>query len=176
MLIDTDYAGTLPAFYKSIKNAGVRLTEITYVLATHYHPDHMGIISELMHQGVQLLLINTQINSVHFSDTIFKKDNLCYTEINETTADIISCQDSRKFLSSIGISGEIISTPSHSKDSITLILDDGNCFVGDLEPYEYLDGYEENETLKKDWENILSFNPKTVFYAHRPIKNLINKS
>ena len=168
LLIDTDYAGTLPAFYKAIKGANIGLTEITYVLATHYHPDHIGLISDLMKQGVKLLLIDTQTDSVHFSDGIFKKDNIHYDPIDETDAVVISSEESRSFLSSFGIDGEIISTTSHSKDSITLILDDGNCFVGDLEPYEYIGGYEENEALKRDWEYIMFFKPKTVFYAHRP--------
>lgn len=170
LLLDTDYAGTLPAFYRSIKNANVKLTDISYVLATHYHPDHIGLIGELMRQGVKLLLTDTQTESVHFSDNLFKRDGLRYTAIDETAADVISCQGSRRFLSSMGIDGEIISIPSHSKDSIALILDDGNCFVGDLEPYEYIGGYEESDALKKDWEVLTSFHPKTVFYAHRPKK------
>ena len=58
------------------------------------------------------------------------------------------------------------------KDSISLILDDGCCFVGDLEPLEYAEAYENNRLLKKDWDRILSFAPKTVFFAHRPEKNL----
>ena len=162
----------MPAFYKSIKGANIKVTDITYVLATHYHPDHMGLISELMNQGVKLLLVDTQKESVHFSDSIFKKDKLTYTAINETAATVISCKDSRSFLSSIGICGEIISVPSHSKDSIALMLDDGNCFAGDLEPMDYLAAYEDNEMLKNDWDLIMSFSPKTVFFAHRPEKNL----
>lgn len=174
LLLDTDYAGTLPGFYKAVKNANISLKEITYVLATHYHPDHMGLIGELMSQGVKLLLMDTQKDFVHFSDGIFRKDNIPYTVIDEKDAVIISCEDSRNFLASVGIHGEIISVPSHSGDSIALVSDDGDCYVGDLEPYENIDGYEENEVMKKDWESIMSFSPKTVFYAHRPKKYINN--
>ena len=45
LLVDTDFAGTLPAFYRAIKEQGVGMREITHVLATHYHPDHIGLIS-----------------------------------------------------------------------------------------------------------------------------------
>ena len=48
LLLDTDYAGTLSAFYRAIKQAGIRVSDIRFVLATHYHPDHMGLIPELM--------------------------------------------------------------------------------------------------------------------------------
>lgn len=52
----------------------------------------------------------------------------------------------------MGIEGEILSTSSHSNDSISIILDDGTCFVGDLEPKDYFESYEENVKLKEDWE------------------------
>ena len=74
----------------------------------------------------------------------------------------------RDFLHRMGIMGEIVSTPSHSEDSVSLILDSGDCIIGDLETYEYLDAYEDNEKLKGDWERILAFKPKRIFFAHRP--------
>jgi len=160
LLLDTDYAGTLPGFYRSIKQNGIRVSDIHYVVATHYHPDHMGLIPELMKQGVKLLLIDTQKESVHFSDYIFARDRLPFEPIDEAGATVIHCADSREFLSGIGISGEIISTPGHSPDSVSLVLDDGDCFVGDLQPKEYMD--EESE----DWTKVMRFHPRRVFYAH----------
>lgn len=66
LLVDTDYAGTMPLFYKEIKRQNSSLKDITYVLATHYHPDHMGLVSELMKQGVKLLLVDMQKEYVGF--------------------------------------------------------------------------------------------------------------
>ena len=167
LLIDTDYAGTMPAFFSAMKAHDIRISDISYVLATHYHPDHIGLVSELMKLGVKLLLIDTQCSHIHFADKIFKRDkHLTYEPINSKDATIISCEDSRVFLEGIGIGGEIISTPSHSEDSISLVLDDGVCIVGDLEPLDYLDAYDENINLKNDWEHIMKHNPKIIYYAH----------
>lgn len=167
LLIDTDYAGSLPAFYREIKACGVRVREIDYVLATHYHPDHMGLVSELMKQGVKLLLLDLQQPYIHFSDGIFSRDKrLNYEPIAADGATVISCAQSRGFLEDLGIHGEIIATPSHSRDSISLILDSGECFVGDLEPMEYIDGYAQNAELKGDWERIVRFAPKVIHYGH----------
>lgn len=69
-------------------------------------------------------------------------------------------------MKSIGINGEIIPTCSHSKDGIALILDDGNCFVGDLEPRSYIDAYEDNRILESDWNRIASRNPKVIHFGH----------
>jgi len=176
LLIDTDYAGTLQRFYHTIKANGIRVSDIKYVLATHYHPDHIGLISELLKQGVQLLLIDIQREYVHYSDRIFSRDGIPYEPIDETKAVIISCEDSRKFLNGIEISGEIISTPSHSLDSISVILDNGCCIVGDLEPIEYLEAYENNQALQADWKQIMSYEPKRIIYAHANEKNIVRKS
>ena len=35
---------------------------------------------------------------------------------------------------------------------ISLISDRGECFVGDLEPIEYLAAYDQNDRLNYDWE------------------------
>ncbi len=167
LLIDTDYAGTLSAFYRALKKNGISTADITYVLATHYHPDHMGLVSELVKLGIRLLLIDTQCEYVHFADEIFRRERfLQYEPINERDAVVITCEESRAFLSNLGIAGEILPTTSHSKDSISVVLDNGDCIVGDLEPMEFLDAYEENIPLQKDWELLASRNPKVIYYAH----------
>ena len=166
LLIDTDCAGTLPAFYKAIKRNGIKVSEIVYVLATHYHPDHMGLIPELMKLGVRHLLIDVQRDSVHFSDAIFARDGLPFEPIDDAQATVIRCEESREFLSGIGIDGEIIAAPSHSPDSIALLLDSGDAFVGDLQPYAYLDGYDGDDAAKADWTRIHGFQPERIFYAH----------
>ena len=167
LLVDTDYAGTMSGFYSAIKQYDIKVSDISYVLATHYHPDHIGLISELMKQGVKLLVVDTQCPHIHYSDEIFARDKrLNFEPIEESDATVISCKESREFLKDLGINGEIISTASHSEDSVSLVLDEGVCIVGDLEPIDYLGGYERNEPLQQDWKLIMSYNPKLIYYAH----------
>ncbi len=176
LLVDTDYAGTLSSFYKSIKEYDIQISDMTYVLATHYHPDHIGLVSTLMHQNVKLLLIDTQIPHIHFADGIFARDKrLHYNPIDLHDATVISAKESRAFLWHLGINGEIVSTPSHSPDSISLILDSGECFVGDLEPMEYLDGYEFHQSLQSDWALVQGYSPNVIYYAHANEKFLKQK-
>ena len=40
------------------------------------------------------------------------------------------------------------------------------CFVGDLEPIEYLAAYDQNDRLKYDWELVMHYAPKKIYYAH----------
>lgn len=167
LLVDTDYAGTMSSFYSAIKQYDIKVSDISYVLATHYHPDHIGLVGELMKQGVKLLVVDVQYPHIHYSDEIFARDKrLNYEPIDDEDATVISCKESREFLKDLGIHGEIISTASHSEDSVSLVLDEGVCIVGDLEPIDYLGGYEDNAPLQKDWELIMSYNPKLIYYAH----------
>ena len=173
LLVDTDWAGTLPLFFRAIKAAGIEMKAITSLLITHYHPDHMGLAGELQRLGVKLLLADVQRPFVHAPDGIFARDRrLVYRAVDETEATGFSCAESRAVLKTLGVDGEILHTPSHSEDSISLLLDDGSCLVGDLEPLAYLAGYEGNPALKSDWEQILLRRPKRILYAHANEQNL----
>lgn len=173
LLLDTDMPGTLPALFKALKQNSLQPDDIRYVLATHYHPDHMGLISELMTRGTKLLLVDTQKEAVHFSDEIFSRQKgLNYKPINEADAVVITCAESRAFLAELGLAGEIVTTESHSADGIALLTDDGCCYVGDLEPLSFAAGYEDSTLLKADWDCIMKHRaghaPKKVFPAHMP--------
>ena len=173
LLVDTDYAGTLPAFYKAIKELGIKVSDINYVLATHYHPDHIGLVSELMDNGVKLIVMKSQTGFIHYSDPIFAKEpHLNYRPIDESNALILKFDDASSFLGSLGIDGNIGRTLSHSEDSIYVSLEDGTFILGDLEPLEYLDAYKDNPLLKTDWDNILMLNPKLLLYAHANEKRI----
>lgn len=175
LLVDTDYAGTLTAFYKAIKELGIKVSDISYVLATHYHPDHIGLVSELTDQGVKLVVMESQTDFIHYSDPIFAREpNLNYKPIDESKALILKFDEAPSFLDSLGINGNIGITLSHSEDSIYVALEDGTFILGDLEPLEYLEAYKDNQLLKTDWDNILKQDPKLLLYAHANEKRLSN--
>ena len=167
LLIDTDMPGTLPLLQRELKRHALSLRDVRYVLCTHYHPDHMGLVSTLNGMGVPLLLAEHQLPHVHYSDAIFSRQRgLSCPPIDENRAEVISCGESRRFLASLGIAGELVPTLSHSPDGIAVVLDDGACFVGDLEPYSYIGAYGGNSALEKDWENIIVHHPKVIYSGH----------
>ena len=168
LLVDTDYAGTLQPFYRAIKEKGIQVSDITCMLATHYHPDHTGLAGELQEMGVKLIVMDVQKQFVHYADRLFVRDSRDYLPVNLKKAAVLPCEESRKYLKGLGIDGEIISTPSHSRDSVTLLLDSGDAIVGDLEPREYLGAYDDGEAgeLRRDWKEIMRRKPKRIWYGH----------
>ena len=167
LLVDTDMAGTLTSFGREVKKHGISPDQIKYVLVTHFHPDHMGLVGKFMQKGIKLILLEHQTAYVHSSDAIYNRNpRTDFMPIDEKNAIVISVKESRSFLSNIGIEGEIIITKSHSPDGAALILDDGTAFVGDLEPREFIDGYRDNTPLREDWKNLLSHGVKIIHYGH----------
>lgn len=163
LLIDTDWAGTLPAFYKKIKELNIK--KIDYLLITHFHPDHMGIAQDIIDMGTKLLLIDVQKDYIHNSDLVFQKEKNTMFKPIDTVPVIISCEQSRDFLKSLGIDGEIIYTPGHTNDSISLVLDNGCVFVGDL--YDLKSAKLLNdEKINASWDKILSHEISKIYYGH----------
>ncbi len=164
ILVDTDWAGTLNSFYKKIKE--LNINKIDYLLITHYHPDHMGIAEEIIdNMNAKLLVIDIQKDYIHCSDTILKKDKKADFKPISTNPVIISCAESRKFLKNLGIDGQIIHTPGHSDDSVSLILDEGIAIVGDLYDLNSASAFND-EKIDNSWKKILSYNISKICYGH----------
>ena len=150
------------------------MRDIAYVLATHYHPDHVGLIPDLMKQGVKLILMDIQREDVHFPDAIFaRQPDLRWEPIDESGAVLLPTAESRAFLSDFGIAGGIVPTPSHSRDSVSVLLDCGDCFVGDLERRGVLPAYGEDAPVRRDWERVMRAKPKRIFYAHGKVQTVL---
>lgn len=164
LLIDSGFPGTLPKLAAELKRKGSDLKEIQYFLATHYHPDHAGLAQELKNKGIQLILLEQQIKFIPPFTEFFKTKKYPYQEIKLTDNLNLKCEDSRKFLANLGISGEIIHTPGHSDDSITLILDEGCAFTGDLHPIFVLP--EEDMVSRQSWDKINQHKITRIFPGH----------
>ncbi len=166
ILFDTGWAGTLQRFYHELGAKGLRLSDIHYLLISHYHPDHMGIAQEIANQGVKLLVMESQVEHIHDADKVFGKDKRStFVPIYDKDVTMLTFAESREFLLKLGILGCIIPTPGHSEDSVSLILDREAAFVGDLYPLYELELHEE-PGVKESWERIMSFRPKMVYYGH----------
>ncbi|MEI7643717.1 MAG: MBL fold metallo-hydrolase [Chloroflexales bacterium] len=128
LLVDIGFPGTLPKLNHALKRTGITLSAITYLLITHYHPDHAGLAQELKHQGIQLIVLEPQLAAIP-QLARFMKPQYRYQEITLTDTVTLSLAQSRTFLQQIGIVGEVLATPGHSDDSVTLVLDAGIAFI-----------------------------------------------
>jgi endoribonuclease LACTB2 len=163
LLVDCGWPGTLPKFMAALKRKGISLQEIKYLLVTHFHPDHAGLTQELKNHGTTLILLECQAEFIPPFAEFFKGKKFPYVPITQHGHIVLKMEDSRKFLSGIGLDGEILHTPGHSDDSVTLILDEGFAFTGDLHP-SFMDI--DDTTTRASWDKIRQHKITRIFPGH----------
>jgi len=147
----------------------IPLKEIRYGLATHYHIDHAGLAQELKLEGVSLLVLETQSAAIPLMKQ-FTKPQDHYVDIALDGNVTITFPESRAYLAQIGIPGEILPTPGHSDDSVSLLLDDGSVFTGDLTPLDLAWG-EAAGVVVASWHLLEKKGAKRVYPGHGPVRS-----
>jgi glyoxylase-like metal-dependent hydrolase (beta-lactamase superfamily II) len=171
LLVDLGWAGTMGSMRANLERAGVPLKEIKCGLATHYHMDHAGLAQELKNAGMKLWVVDVQVTWIaRIRDHIKPSDN--FTDIAETDNTVFSCAESRARLAALGISGQVVHTPGHSPDSVSLLLDSGEVFTGDL-THPMLITEAESEITTASWQLLQQLGATTVYPGHGPIRPLI---
>ena len=166
VLFDTGWAGTFADFCRALKEAGGTIEGIGGILISHFHPDHMGIAQQIADHGPVILAADLQLPFLHAADAVFAKEGkFPFTAIDDTAVRAFPLTESRAILSEFGIDGEILATPGHSDDSISLCLDDGTILVGDLNPLYELECHRGTE-IETSWNMLLARNPKRILYGH----------
>lgn len=168
LLVDIGWPGTLGIMKANLRKMGVPLHELCYALATHYHIDHAGLAEELKREGVPLLVLDVQVNAIAMMKT-WTKPSDHYVDITETGNVIIAFEESRQFLGELGIAGEILPTPGHSDHCVSLLLDDGSAFTGDLPTAAYAPN---NPTALASWERLWELGARKVYPGHGPVRAL----
>jgi glyoxylase-like metal-dependent hydrolase (beta-lactamase superfamily II) len=163
LLLDCGWPGTLPQFTRVLQRKDIALHEIKYLLVTHFHPDHAGLVQELKNQGIRFILPECQAAFVGSFADFFTEKSHPYVEIRRDDNISLKLEDSRSFLANLGLSGELLHTPGHSDDSVTLILDEGYAFTGDLHP-AFMD-IEDTKT-RQSWDKIGHFRVRQIFPGH----------
>jgi ribonuclease/clavin/mitogillin len=168
LLVDLGWPGSMGAMQANLRRMGVPFREIRYALATHYHIDHAGLAQELKLAGVPLLVLETQVDAIPRMKR-FTKPWDRYVDIAMDGNVTISFAQSRPLLESIGIPGEIVHTPGHSDDSVSLLLDDGSVFTGDLTPEDAAGGTAA-AVVAASWRQLHGRGATHVYPGHGPIR------
>ena len=145
LLIDTGYESDYKSFLKQLKDYHIGLDEIKYLLLTHHHDDHVGFANKLLDDT------DLKIISYKYSKKLLKEGKndksrdggiinkrmyfvfkfgqwfipnlfgLTFPTISLRNKDILLNGDNLSILREIGIEGDILYTPGHSIDSISVL-------------------------------------------------------
>jgi glyoxylase-like metal-dependent hydrolase (beta-lactamase superfamily II) len=163
LLVDCGWPGTMGTLKAQMARKDIHLQEVGYLLVTHFHPDHAGLTQELRNEGMRLLLLETQVPHVEKLKDSMKPANH-YVDIIVKGSPVVKLAESRQLLESLGIQGEIVATPGHSPDSVSLVLDEGIAFTGDLTHKLLLS--ENDVECTESWQRIAKRGARMAYPAH----------
>lgn len=168
LLIDLGWPGTLGTLRANLTRMGIPLAEIRLALATHYHIDHAGLAQELKRAGVPLLVLDVQAEWIPRMKR-WTKPRDAYVDIDPRDNRTIPFAESRAALARIGLAGEIVPTPGHSDDSVSVVLDCGAAFTGDLTHPDMV-GLEDAAIVAASWRRLRDRGATRVYPGHGPVR------
>jgi glyoxylase-like metal-dependent hydrolase (beta-lactamase superfamily II) len=168
LLIDLGWPGMFGALEANVRKMDISLREITHGVATHYHMDHAGAAQDLKNAGMRLIVAEEQVAAIPLMTRHMKPTDR-YTPIVPDGNLVVSRADSRALLASLGINGQFVHTPGHSDDSITVLLDNGEAFTGDL-TWPMFATEETMEQVMQSWERLRTLGASTVYAGHGPVR------
>lgn len=198
LLIDTSFPNEYEKLKEKINSIPVEISDINYILLTHYHNDHSGSAAILRDEANARIIahenalpwlakgdgtalgswVNMRINILFSIVEFFSRDvkDTTFPPVSMKDDDIIISGDDDQILRDIGIPGKILCTPGHSNDSISVVLDDGRVFIGDLSVDfpKFLGTYyrpaliEDMTQVLESWKKIVDAGAKKIYPAHGP--------
>jgi glyoxylase-like metal-dependent hydrolase (beta-lactamase superfamily II) len=150
-------------FAAQLKAYQVAVTDIRYILFTHHHPDHAGLVQQIKElSGARLLIHACQIPFLSELEAYAaKKGGIKPIQVGKN--DLVS--PNREDLARIGFKGEIVETPGHSDDSISLVLDSGVAMIGDLALPGFV-GEEQLGLICASWTRLLEKGVTRFYHSH----------
>ncbi len=175
-------------FLKWLRELSVNPGDISLLLLTHGHTDHAGSASEFKELTGCKIAINHRekewvekalkpvppgINLWGKVCGVLFRIVVPFINFPGTPVDI-ALEDADFSLESYGINGRIIYTPGHTSGSMSLLLDTGDAFVGDLAvnglPLRIGPGMpqvgDSADIIKNNWRLLLSRGAKQIYPAH----------
>ena len=140
ILVDPGPPGTAGELLEQLSRHRISLSEIGLIVLTHGHPDHFGSASQLKEwTRAPLAVHELDAEYVNFGSLPVLKPvtrlggmlkSLFFVKSEPVEPDIILHEGDR--LSRYAGKGRVIQTPGHTAGSISILLPDGMCIVGDL--------------------------------------------
>lgn len=195
--VDTGYQHDYPVYRRNLARTGIAVEDIRYLMLTHHHDDHAGFLKELTHdtsitviaheQACALLksgkndkahgggYVNGFIKLVAGLKMRFEpRWTLTFPPFTLRENDVLLAGDNNEILRQLGVAGQILYTPGHTIDHISIVLDSGDVFCGDAAASFLLwagTSYctvfmTDMDHAYRSWQRMLDAGAQTIYPAH----------
>jgi len=188
VMIDAGAPGKAKAFIEILDRTGIKPEEIKLLIMTHGHWDHIGSARDIKEiTGAKIAIHRREKDWLEKSlkvlppgvtlwGRIFSRIMamfMPFVHLPAANVDIV-LEDEEFSLGEYGIAGKVFYTPGHSSGSVSILLDTGDAFVGDLAmnafPLRLSPGLpifaEDMNKVKASLEMLLARGAKQIYPAH----------
>ncbi len=187
VVIDAGVPGRKKSFLRGLEKAGVKPGEIELVIITHGHMDHIGIAKVIVEiTGAKIAIhqrerewLETGRSPIPPGTTVLGNvlsalgRRIHEISVEPVVADIVLGDDGFS-LDEYGIPGKVVYTPGHTLGSVSVLLESGEAFVGDLamsarfmrlKPGPPIFA-EDLDMVMQSWRVLLESGARTIYPAH----------
>jgi glyoxylase-like metal-dependent hydrolase (beta-lactamase superfamily II) len=188
VLVDAGVPGKAGTFAKALERAVISPRDVKLIVLTHGHWDHIGSARDIqkltgarlaMHEREAPWLENAFAHrppgATAWGRILGGILSLCmpFVRIPACSVDLKLGNEGLS-LAVYGIPGKVLHTPGHSAGSVSVLLDSGEAFVGDLAmngfPLRLTPGFpifaEDMATLRESWRLLLAQGARMIYPAH----------
>lgn len=180
VLVDAGLPGNLDAIVNALHNHGVEPRDLSLIVVTHNHTDHVGGLKRLKAlSGAKLAIHKSEAEGLSLGKSadvipVTWFGRMLIRLLNNSSFDKVDADvlvDKELDMKDFGIQGRLIHTPGHTPGSVSVLLDSGELIVGDLfsarrgkasRPIFATDTAQLKETLKL----LAEMTPSIIYTSH----------
>ncbi len=186
-LIDAGFLGFERKILRKIRQIGRKPQDIQLIILSHGHLDHFGGLGAIRSaSGASVACHKSEYKSLSSASkeispsitvaahvlTFLAQVSMPFIKTEAVTPDIVL--ENGMLLEDFGLGGKVLHTPGHTSGSISILMEDGSTFIGDLVmgkvPLKYKpmapSFAEDMASVRNSWKYLLESGAETIYPAH----------
>lgn len=166
LAFDAGWPCTLYEYKRMMKTLGLRFEDIEWAIVSHMHMDHAGLLGDFQREGIRCFVFGGQAEGVDDMERIILKNEEYRAYLPMDRGALIRTDPGafNALAAGFGLAIEVLETPGHSPDSISVLTQDHEALIGDLaHPDQIMD---DDVAAHESWRLLRDRGARLVYPSH----------